>query len=287
MNTIGVSLPWDYLTGNSVTKEAAVVKTVLGRPEEGLKFLNEIGVSSIELRHLHKSLSETDMSRAFSLLGEAGVAITIHSEDPPDSDNWSISNLFPWFKILENGHSIDQKRIVIALHPLTKKGSGSVEEMREGTIKMILKLMKKEVGWNHDYHFSLENQRVKGLIDPCTSFDTVLDVWQAVNNNDLGICWDMGHGYANYLKNDHSLIPSEEFLNLTTHTHIHDLGPGGATHWPFLTETVPLDRFIGLLRDKNYKGTFNLELSFDRFIDVENKKGLLEQSVSRISNIFG
>ena len=286
MNTLGVSLPWDYLIENSVTEEADVIKTVLGRPDTGLKFLKDIGVGSIELRHLHPSLSDYDMSKAFSLLGEAGVTITIHSEDPPDSENWSISDLFPWFEILENGHFIEQKSIVIALHPLTKKGAGTVEEMREGTIKMIRKLMEKQVGWKHDYHFSLENQRVKGLVDPCTSFDDVLDVWQAVTNSELGICWDMGHGFANHLKNDHSLIPPEDFLKLISHTHIHDLGPGGATHWPFMTESVPLDRFIGLLKSYDYQGTFNLELSFDRYTGIDNIKGLLEQSVSKISRLI-
>lgn len=286
MNKIGVSLPWDYLSENGVTEEAAVVKTVLGRPDTGLKFLKEIGVSSIELRHLHPSLSEHDMSRAFSILAEAGVTITIHSEDPPDTENWTVFDLLPWLEILENGHSIEQQNIVIVLHPLTKKGSGSIHEMRDGTIKMILKLMDKQVGWNHDYHFSLENQRVKGLVDPCTSFDGVLDIWQAVNNRELGICWDMGHGYANHLKNDHSLVPSEDFLKQTVHTHIHDLGPGGATHWPFMTNSVPLDHFIGLLQSYHYQGTFNLELSFDRFSGINNKKELLEQSVSRISKLF-
>lgn len=286
MNSIGASLPWDYLSGKGVTGEAEMTKAVLGEAEEGLAFLKQIGVSSIELRHLHHSLGKEDMKKAFGALGKAGVTITIHSEDPPDSENWSIPDLFPWFNILENDHLIEQKDVVIALHPLTKKDEGTVEEMREGTIKMISKLMRKRADWHHNYHFALENQREKGLIDPCTSFDTVLAVWQAVGQPDLGVCWDFGHGFANHLKNGHPLIPSDDFLKLTTHTHIHDLGPEGQTHWPFMTDQVPLDRFIGLLQDYGYQGTFNLELSFDRYAGMDNIKELLERSVTRIMRLM-
>lgn len=282
MNAIGVSLPWDYISENYVTREACVVRETIGPPSGGLSFLKGLGVTSIELRHLHPKLSHSDMTRTLGILGESDIGITIHSESPPDSDEWSVLDLFPWFKILEENNIVNQDIITVALHPLQDAGSGSVETLRKGTVSMIRKLTELQNNWKQRYHFALENQRVKGLVDPGTTFDEIFAMFSELNRSEVGICWDFGHGYANHIKNGHPLLPPEGFVAAATHTHIHDLGPTGATHWPFSEMAVPLSNYVNLLLSQGYEGTLNLELGFDRFEGVENKIELLELSIDKL-----
>jgi len=282
VNKIGMSLPWDYLSGNFIAKESLVVKDVLGLPEEGLELLKDFGVESIELRHLRSELSMDDMKRALFQLRKSEFHISIHSEDPPDSDNWSLSDLFPWRKLLEETDIISQSEITLALHPVTGTGKNPVEVLRDQTIKMLSRLSLLQKSWKPDFHFALENQRVKELTDPGTTFDEIYRMWNKHDSPAIGICWDMGHGYANHLKNGHPEIPSDDFINAVTHTHIHDLGPSGSTHWPFIENRVPLELFINRLKERNYKGIYNLELGFNRFESVPGKRRVVEETVQRL-----
>jgi len=286
MNKIGMSLPWDYLSENYITKESTVVKDVLGTPEKGLKLLKSFGVTSIELRHLNPGLKTEAMRRALLRLQESEINISIHSEDPPDSDNWVVTDLFPWRELLEEPGIISQTDITLALHPVTGKGKSSVEKLGSETLRVLSELATIQKDWRPAYHFALENQRVKGLVDPGTTFDSIQTLWSQVDSPAIGICWDFGHGYANHLKNNYPEMPSDKFINAVTHTHIHDLGPSGSTHWPFIENKVPLEKFIGKLKNRNYQGIYNLELGFGRFADIPNRLKAVEKSVSRIKGLI-
>jgi len=286
MNKIGVSLPWDYLSENDITREAPEVREVFGPPAEGLDFLKKLGVTSIELRHLELELTKNDMRRSLSRVEESGLEITIHSEDPPDSGNWSVSDLFPWLKIVEETGVLSQTSITIALHPMKASGGTSTETLKNSTVRMISELAERQKNWKLRYHIALENQRVKGMVDPGTSFDAIHSMWKTIDSPEIGVCWDFGHGYANYLKNGHPLMPSDEFINSVTHTHIHDLGPTGATHWPFIEKKVPLEKYIARLKDRGYDGVYNLELGFDRFADIPERRKVIEDTINNVKELL-
>jgi sugar phosphate isomerase/epimerase len=160
-----------------------------------------------------------------------------------------------------------------------------VEDLRLGTIAILRKLVLLQNDWKHRYRFALENQRVKGSVNPGRSFDGILSMCDEIDSPAVGICWDFGHGVANHIKNSLPLYPPKEFLAACIHTHIHDLGPSGATHWPFAENVVPLEDFGGLLVAQAYKGVFNLELGFDRFGAVKGKWDLLAASISRLRQL--
>jgi sugar phosphate isomerase/epimerase len=71
-----------------------------------------------------------------------------------------------------------------------------------------------------------------------------------------------------------------KFLDNVIHTHIHDLSPGGETHWPLTESVVPLADFVLSLKEKNYAGTYNLELRPERWQKVIDAKTGIFESIS-------
>ena len=81
-----------------------------------------------------------------------------------------------------------------------------------------------------------------------------------------GICFDFGHTFWNV---EHHMLdpePPAEFLQRTIHTHIHDIGTNG-THYPLNVGTVPLAKYVGMLKEAGYSGVYNLELGCHRFAE--------------------
>ncbi len=96
----------------------------------------------------------------------------------------------------------------------------------------------------------------------------------------------MGHSYANYLKNRYEELPDAIFLKNAIHTHIHDLSDKtGATHWPLIFGNTPVEKYIKKLKAAGYKGTYNLELSTERFSSL-NAEDSFFKSIDVIKGIL-
>ena len=98
----------------------------------------------------------------------------------------------------------------------------------------------------------------------------------------------MGHCFANYLLDNtlYPIYPHFEFSAAVIHTHIHDLGPDGRTHWIFKENIIPLADYVGQLKVVGYEGVYNLELSFDRFAAEENQRSLIKETIIKLRNMI-
>ena len=135
---------------------------------------------------------------------------------------------------------------------------------------------------------ALENQRSKNISDPGKSFLEIEGMWKEIDRSNVGICWDMGHCFANYLLDNtlYPIYPHSEFTAAAIHTHIHDLGPDGRTHWIFKENRVPLADFVKRLKAAGYEGVYNLELSFDRFAGEKNQQKLIEETIIKLREMI-
>ena len=96
MKKIGVSIPWDYLSGNIKIKESRILKDTYGKADIFLNYLKDLNVTHIELRHRKAEISEEDMEIVFKLLYDFKFKITIHGDTPIHGNKWTITDVFPW-----------------------------------------------------------------------------------------------------------------------------------------------------------------------------------------------
>ncbi len=282
MDRMGISLPWDYISDSTYTKEAAVIQTAMGPQEIFLKQLKDEGVVSIELRHRHKGLTFDEMYQAVDRIAAAGFSFTIHGEALPKPEEFSFTKLFSWYKIVNKIITTDTHAVVVTFHPLI------VDNERDRSAELTSTVLRSIVESTQlpSYTYALENQRSKGYIDPAVTFDGVVRMVAEVPDKQVGICWDMGHSYSNVVHYNHPVFPPKEFLERVIHTHIHDLGPSGRTHWPFKENKVPLEKNVRLLQSYNYKGIYNMELSFDRFAHEASIKQLVLKSLRTLRKLL-
>jgi len=286
MKKIGVSIPWDYLSGYIVTKEAEILKNIYGKSEIFLKFLKNLEVTHIELRHRKNDMSQIDMESVFQLLSDFSFHITIHGDNPLQGNKWTLDDVFPWIDSFKKIQSNTDDPIMITLHPIT--GPESESEYRVQTISFINRLDDMILNNNLPIKLALENQRSKKVNDPGKSFVEIEGMWREIDRSNVGICWDMGHCFANHLLNNslYPIYPHFEFSAGTIHTHIHDLGPDGRTHWIFKENKVPLADFVNQLKAVGYKGIYNLELSFNRFAGEKNQKELIKETIIKLRDMI-
>ncbi len=286
MKKIGISIPWNYLSGNIVTTDAEVLEQNFGSAPEFLNFLKDLEVTYVELRHRKKDMSQTDMDSVFQLLIDSEFKITIHGDNPLPGNTWTINEVFPWLDSFKRINPNENNTLMITLHPFT--GAEPVDDYRAQTIEFIKRLDDMITSHNLPIKLALENQRSKKVNDPAKSFKGVEGMWKEINRTNAGICWDMGHCYSNHLLDNtlYPVYPHPEFSTATIHTHIHDLGPDGRTHWIFKENRVPIADFIRQLKAVGYKGVYNLELSFDRFASEKDHPKLIKDTIIKLGKMI-
>lgn len=253
---IGVSLPFDWIL-NKKTTEGDIVPL--------LKKLKLWGVDSIELRTVRPRHTPDSVREAMEFLWENGFLVTVHGSFT--AAETAVEEVFaPLKKCLSD---LRQDHLNITVHPIA-----------ENTDKALISLSEYISEMSYPVTISLENNRLLPTKEQGDSTAFVTSVVEEVNNENVGICFDMGH-YSYYVKKNlshgTSLCPSDAFYNRVIHTHIHGLKEL-RTHYPLGLHELPLEFYLqGLF--ENYKGVYNIELDFPRFEGEYGIEEALESSV--------
>ena len=117
MKKIGISIPWDYLSGCIVTKEAEIFKNTYGKPEIFLKFIKDLEVTHIELRHRKIDMPKIDMESVFQLVLDFKFRITIHGDNPLQGNIWTVNEAFPWLNSFKKINPNTDDTIIEVSHP--------------------------------------------------------------------------------------------------------------------------------------------------------------------------
>lgn len=287
MKQIGISIPWDYIADNIVSEDGTVLNNIYGQSDKFLRFLKDLDVTHIELRHRKKDISEADMARVFKKLIDFGFLITVHGDSLQARENQSLINDLPWFEIYRKINNTNIP-VMVTLHPVTGSDENALLQYNRKTVKIIQDLSKIISNEGLPLRLALENQRSKRNSITGTSFKDIDSMWKEINRDNVGICWDMGHCVANNIIDGTKfpLHPHADFVAAAIHTHIHDIGPSGSTHWFFKENIVPLEDYVQSLKKANYKGVYNLELSFSRFRNDNDQQEQLEKSLLKLRDLI-
>jgi hypothetical protein len=280
---MGLSLPYTYLSGNNVETDNIFVSS-LGPVDEALSQLDGL-VEYIELSNFSVQAPTEQIVSAVKNIWKHGLKVTLHPSLPRDVKGKNLVEIYPWLEQLLPVFKKYQTDLMLNLHALAAP-VGDEEQMSKDSI-INLRVITELIESNQlPLKVAVELNRSKGEVDPCTTYEGVLNIFEQVDSAAVGIGWDIGHTFSNYQNGLIDKIPPEKFLNNIIHTHIHDISPDGKTHWPLTMGTVPLAEYMGLLKEHNYTGLYVLEFQPQRFAGHGNVRDLIYASISRLSDVI-
>ena len=284
---IGFSLPINYVTGKLACELSTLWAGVYESVDECLRSFKGLGVTSVEISKISKETSPSQLKHAVEVVGDMGLGITIHGWLPemgsqPDVPlgiqelERALMKYQPEGLIPFTVHSHSYEDIVDA----------SKKEVAKRTLQ-DLNLLCKALAPKSVFAVALVLCRHKERRSVGVTYDDVLSMAEQVGSENLGLCWDVGHSQANYHKEKDLRLPSEEFVKQVIHTHIHDVGAKGRTHWPVLTDQGYVRKCIDILKSSGYAGVYNLELSLLRWeLSPKECRSHIESSVKNITQML-
>lgn len=259
--------------------------------EQFLQILKDNGIHSIEIRILPRGAEESAYIGLIQRIWDHGFRLTVHGHVEGEMEGSSFADVYPSMTYILNHFDRYQDGLTMAIHAYDAK-EGSELELHHKTVKLLRNWSGRVGQENLPLRFALENNRKKPIkVDPGDSIEGVVRMVEEIDSPHVGITWDMGHFYSNLLVERKLQSPPEQplldlpdksFLKRVIHTHIHGLGRSG-THNP-LTETVslPLEHYVHALKQHEYKGVYNLELTLSKF---EQDLPLLEHTAASIQRL--
>jgi len=276
----GLSLPINYLAQDPRIDEDFLYQDHFKDPSTFLKALKSAGLSSIEIRAIKADTDIKNAARAAEHILDAELDITIHGYLPSNAAGDKFAEILPSIAPIAEILKEINRSAVITLH-CYREQNGDMSQLVSHNVNFIKRLTRAILDEQLPVKIALEINRQKKYTDPSITYDSLIELSSEIAEPELvGFCWDFGHSCWNAGKNYIDLTPPDKFLDNVIHTHIHDLSPGGETHWPLTERVVPLADFIFSLKEKNYAGTYNLELRPERWQHVIDPKTGIFESIS-------
>ncbi|HAK45717.1 MAG TPA: hypothetical protein DCO79_07350 [Spirochaeta sp.] len=283
MVKLGLSLAWTYLANNPAGRCSNKWTDFFGNSRDFLELLEKEPVTSIEFRHFDEVENKKTIHSAAKAISETSFNATVHGDINYKDIGRELFDIFPWYPILLSHIPEKIKNTVITLHPVLSPDN-DMERSKELSVCLINDLLEMTDKEGIQVRFSLEIQRNKGLYDPGTTYDGIMEIHRRVNNPRLGVNWDMGHTQSNVNQGKLSQYPGQSFLAEVNHTHIHDLNLKGQTHWPLTQGRIPLAENVKLLERVSYNDIYNLELATDRFAHEKDAGISILKSISILNS---
>jgi sugar phosphate isomerase/epimerase len=279
MKRIGLSLPFAYLTGRTDN----VFHHEFGPLSSCLKQFRDKGAQSVEMRVLSPQADPKAALDAAKRIWDEGLGISIHGLLPAAPIHDDLSTLYPALHVLAEPLAHRQAIAMVALHAYqsSQEEASTLADESVDSLSRLAKLCEQQA---LPFVFAVELNRSKKVIDPADNCPGVEAIRQRVGHPRLGICWDFGHGYVNYLHQLGPASPPQSFVERVTHTHIHDVGPTGKTHWPLTEAKLPINTYTRLLESVGYQGLWNLELSPDRYQKEDGIASRILQSIETLAS---
>ena len=289
----GFSIQSPALIGDSSDTEISLYLGGHKDLESFLTFIKSKGVNSVEIRILERGVSSQVFQESIQLIWDMGLEITVHGDIKGDFPGERFIEIYPSLEFILKNFEKKQKELVIPLHAF-QTDRGDVHKLRLETIELLDRWASFIKSEKLPVYIALENNRNKETIDPGNSSEGVLEMVNVINSSHVGICWDMGHYYSNLLKkmglesrpSAHlDVLPSTSFLEKVYHTHIHGLNRQGTTHFPLTEkESLPLEHYVTALKNVDYLGVYNLELSLPRWGAHTSYDQEMTDTITRLQN---
>jgi len=288
---LGYSLPAPVFLGK-LSKETS--HDLIAREETVEAFLSAIrswGIESIEIRILPRGADDRAYRKLIETIWEMGFQLTVHGHVAGEFPGKTFAEVYPSLRFIFRHFHRYQPGLMMTLHAFEAK-EGSREALHRHTVGLLREWAEMLQAESLPVRLALENNRHKASkADPGDSTEGVLRMVDEVGSPYVGICWDMGHSYANLINSRGLRLPPEEplaglpppaFLSRVYHTHIHGLGLSGTHNALTAMNSLPLETYVHALKQVHYRGVYNLELTLDKFDDNRTLREHVAASVQRL-----
>ncbi len=145
------------------------------------------------------------------------------------------------------------------IHPETLRESGlSDEECLKKNHEMNDKYV--EYALNGNLNLAYENMTLGKCAGYCTYIDQLIELIDSYNDDRIGACIDTGHANMVYKDQYEPIVKLGHRLHCT---HINDNLGKDDLHLPPFSGNIKWESVMKALRDINYSGTLNLEISIN------------------------
>jgi sugar phosphate isomerase/epimerase len=275
---IGISLPYQYLSGDYGFPAAELFCEALGPVDIGLASLGGENIKCIELSLFGLEAPREQILAAVKNVWQTGLQVSLHPTLPDVRKNGGMNVQYPWLEGILRELPDFQRELVFTVHARSSE-QGKLKDYRDQTVRVLKSLAVEVENREYPIRFALEVNRSKGKIDPSTTYAGVLDICGEIDSSRVGICWDWGHVQANVIKCGLSPEPPAEFLRRVVNTHVHEIGPDGKTHWPLSGPSDAIKRSVVKLKSVRYSGYLILELHPRRYANRLDLKKAVQISV--------
>jgi len=239
-----------------ITFEEKILKEI--KQSEYINFIKKNKLSFLEFAPDFKKYSYKFYKNIFNEIINDNIKITIHLphfvDDNLDITNFSNKNklkLIEFYDSLNNLINLTKNNIILVFHG-AKYEIISKEEALSRTnafIKFSIEYFKEK---KYLISLSIEtlNKHHRNVIGD--SREDLINIVKSFNNK-IGICFDITHDYLNIKKIN---IPTNEFLSLVNHSHIHGFNKE-YNHLPIYKNEI-LFKMVNLLKKNNYP--INIEM---------------------------
>ena len=272
---IGTSLPLGVLTQNPACEADKRLLDDYGGIRAMLAAFREMGVGAVELRSVKAHADAETLAACARAVLDADLAVTIHAALDELPAEAFFENLRPALELLPEGHPIV---------PLTVHSMKTGDEMRDraATVRLLSAWGRFAARRRLPVKLALENNRIHRSGLSIVDCDGVISTVREVGLENVGVCFDFGHLYSNFVSYPECTpyLPGDDFLRAAIHTHIHALAH--TTHYPLTAGKLPLEEYIGQLNRCGYRGIYNLELECGRFWQEVDPREAFEGSVAAL-----
>lgn len=274
---IGTSLPLGVLTQNPACEADRRLLADYGGIRALLAAFRAMGVGAVELRSVKSHADANMLAACARAVLDADLAVTIHAALDELPAEAFFENLRPALDRLPGGHPIV---------PLTVHSMKTGDEVRDraATVRLLSAWGRFAGARRLPVKLALENNRIHRSGLSIVDCDGVISTVREVGLENVGVCFDFGHLYSNFVSYPECTpyLPGDDFLRAAIHTHIHALAH--TTHYPLSAGRLPLEDYIRQLRRCGYRGIYNLELECGRFWKAVDPREAFESSIAFLGN---
>ena len=188
MKKIALSLPYSYLSNSPSSFRDRIFNDIFGPASQFLPAQKNI-LSGIELSNFNSKAPTNQVISACSTVLESGLSVILHCHLPDIIKDGKIDNVYPWFSAVQQEVALkNQGELMLNLHSLSSKDEkATLKELADRTVENLKLIIGKIENAKVPTRIALEINREKGIKDPSTTYECLVEICDRVNSPLLGI----------------------------------------------------------------------------------------------------